>query len=71
MSLKYYIEIRKRNYSKYGIERGQDYTHKVPLPDTVIDAITSIYEDLSDKRLLQKCLSGFTQNNNDSFNNMI
>jgi len=36
--------------------------HKVSLPDAVIDVITPIYEDLSDKRLLEKCLGGFTQN---------
>ncbi|XP_032687666.1 uncharacterized protein LOC116851889 [Odontomachus brunneus] len=51
--------------------RQSDYTHKTPLPDVVIDAITPIYKDLSDKRLLEKCLGGFTQNNNESFNNMI
>jgi len=48
-----------------------DYTHKAPLPDNVINAITLIYKDLSDKKLLEKCLGGFTQNNNESFNGMI
>jgi len=48
-----------------------DYTHKAPLPDNVINAITPIYKDLSDKKLLKKCLGGFTQNNNESFNGMI
>lgn len=28
-------------------------------------------EDLSDKELLKKCLGGFTQNNNESFNALV
>lgn len=48
-----------------------DYKHGTPLPDDVINAVTPIYIDLSDKRLLEKCLGDFTQNNNESFNSLL
>jgi len=41
------------------------------LPDEVLDAIRPIYEDLSNEALLKRCLGGFTQNANESFNNLI
>ena len=47
------------------------YIHKTPLHKDVVVAITPIYEDLSDKELLKKCLGGFTQNNNESFNALV
>ncbi|XP_025995087.2 uncharacterized protein LOC113004834 [Solenopsis invicta] len=41
------------------------------LPDEVLDAIRPIYEDLSNASLLQRCLGGYTQNANESYNNLI
>jgi len=37
----------------------------------VLKAITSIYEELSSENLLQRCIGGFTQNNNESLNTLI
>ncbi|XP_067214461.1 uncharacterized protein [Linepithema humile] len=41
------------------------------LPDEVLDAIRPIYEDLTNETLLKRCLGGYTQNANESFNNLI
>ncbi|KMQ83416.1 hypothetical protein RF55_20114 [Lasius niger] len=41
------------------------------LPKDVLDAIKPIYEDLSSDNLLERCVGGFTQNNNESFNQLI
>ncbi|CAH1115698.1 unnamed protein product [Psylliodes chrysocephalus] len=45
-----------------------DYT---PLAEDVIQAIKPIYEDLSKYELLKRCLGGFTQNANESLNQLI
>ncbi|KYN06620.1 hypothetical protein ALC62_02423 [Cyphomyrmex costatus] len=45
-----------------------DYSHKSHLPELVFKAIKPIYEELSRDDLLNRCLGGFTQNNNESFN---
>ena len=42
-----------------------------PLPQNVASAIQPIYEDLSNFNLLEKCDGGFTQNNNESYNQLI
>ncbi|XP_063986122.1 uncharacterized protein LOC135167084 isoform X2 [Diachasmimorpha longicaudata] len=42
-----------------------------PLPDDVLTAMKPIYEDLSKDELLERCVGGFTQNNNESFNQLI
>ncbi|EZA58127.1 hypothetical protein X777_01898, partial [Ooceraea biroi] len=39
------------------------------LPDDVINTVTLDF-DLNDKKLLEKCLGGFTRNNNESFNDL-
>ena len=41
------------------------------LPNDVLEAIKPIYEDLSKDALLERCLGGFTQNNNESLNQLI
>ncbi|KYN21800.1 Cytochrome b [Trachymyrmex cornetzi] len=41
------------------------------LPQDVIEAIQPIYQDLSKDSLLQRCVGGFTQNNNESLNQLI
>lgn len=47
-----------------GIQKN--YKHRNPLPVEVQDAIRPVYQKLSNKDLLQRCLGGFTQNNNES-----
>ena len=41
------------------------------LPIEVLNAIKPIYKDLSSENLLERCVGGFTQNNNESFNQII
>lgn len=43
----------------------------VALPKTVLDVIKPIYEDLSTDKLLERCVGGYTQNSNESFNQLI
>lgn len=48
------------------------FTHSYqPLPDNVLNVIKPIYEDLTKDDLLERCLGGFTQNNNESYNQLI
>ena len=37
----------------------------------MLSEITPVYEDLSSENLLQRCIGGFTQNNNESLNALI
>ncbi|XP_011706884.1 PREDICTED: uncharacterized protein LOC105462057, partial [Wasmannia auropunctata] len=53
------------------IDNLEEYTHKEPLNKEVFNAIIPIYEDLSNDDLLYRCLGGFTQNNNESFNAVV
>lgn len=48
-----------------------DYTHDAPLTDKVQEIIKPIYENLSNDELLERCLGGNTQNNNESFNGLL
>ncbi|XP_014469587.1 PREDICTED: uncharacterized protein LOC106741784 isoform X2 [Dinoponera quadriceps] len=41
------------------------------LPKEVLDVIKPIYEDLSNDKLLERCVGGYTQNSNESFNQLI
>ena len=45
-----------------------DYT---ALPKEVADAIKPIYGSLKNEELLQRCIRGFTQNSNESFNQIV
>ncbi|XP_074096699.1 uncharacterized protein LOC141525900 isoform X1 [Cotesia typhae] len=48
------------------------YSHDYsPLPSDVLKAIKPIYEDLSNENLLSRCIGGFNQNNNESFNQLV
>jgi hypothetical protein len=48
------------------------YTHDyTALPDDVAEALKPIYTDLSSKTLLERCVGGFNQNNNESYNQLI
>ena len=42
-----------------------------PLPSEVLNTIKPIYEDLSKYELLERCIGGFTQNNNESLNQLM
>ncbi|XP_074100551.1 uncharacterized protein LOC141528402 [Cotesia typhae] len=44
---------------------------KPPLPADIAEALIPIYEDLSNPELLERCVGGFTQNNNESFNALV
>lgn len=44
------------------------YEHQTAIPMEVFEAIKPIYEELSRDELLNRCLGGFTQNSNESFN---
>lgn len=41
------------------------------LPESVLKVIKPIYEDLSKDTLLERCVGGYTQNSNESFNQLI
>lgn len=45
-----------------------DYT---ALPLEVVNAIKPIYDSLTKKELLERCIGGFTQNSNESFNQIV
>lgn len=42
-----------------------------PLPPDVAEAILPIYTDLSNEKLLERCVGGFMQNNNESYNQLL
>lgn len=50
---------------------GETYTHEHSLPYDVLLTIKDVFRDLTDDRLLRKCLHGKTQNANKSFNNLV
>jgi len=54
-------------------EEGKLHTfkHKNSLPAAVMEAIKPVFKDLTHPDLLQKCLEGYTQNPNESINNLI
>ncbi|XP_065066739.1 uncharacterized protein LOC135692514 [Rhopilema esculentum] len=47
------------------------YQHKKGLPKAVIDAVIPIYDSLADHTLLSRCLDSYTQNPNESLNNLV
>lgn len=47
------------------------YKHKKSMNSEVFEAIKPVYEELSNDDLLTRCLGGFTQNNNESFNSTL
>jgi len=46
----------------------QEFDHPPPLHTDVQKHVLPIYEDLSRDDLLERCLGGYTQNANESFN---
>jgi hypothetical protein len=57
-------------YNKYK-DNNISYHHTKSLPMAVMLEIEPIYEDLTQQKLLERCLHGRTQNPNESFNNCI
>ncbi|GFX76464.1 uncharacterized protein TNCV_2130151 [Trichonephila clavipes] len=49
----------------------ETFRHSNKLPVAVMDAIKAVFNDLSQPKLLQKCLGGKVQNNNESINSLI
>ncbi|GFT83405.1 transposon Tf2-8 polyprotein [Trichonephila clavipes] len=49
----------------------ETFRHSNKLPVAVMDAIKPVFNDLSQPKLLQKCLGGKTNNNNESINSLI
>lgn len=47
------------------------FKHTSSLPTAVMDAIKPVFEALTDEELLQRCVGGFTQNPNESFNAVV
>lgn len=49
----------------------RQYKHKQNIPLVCLEACKKVFEDLTHDDLLQRCIGGFTQNPNESFNNVI
>lgn len=50
----------------------ENFKHDYPsLPQDVAEALHPIYTDLSNKKLLERCVGGITQNSNESYNQLI
>lgn len=52
-------------------KEGKQLDHDNSLPVAILDVMKPIFRDLTHPDLLRKCLEGFTQNSNESLNNMI
>ena len=50
---------------------GEQYTARDTLPYAVFEVIKSIWLQLRDKSLLEKCVRGATQNRNEAWNGML
>ena len=48
-----------------------DYHHPRNIPQAVKKAVEPLFKKLTSRELLTRCLGGYTQNNNESFNGMI
>ena len=53
--------------SSFSASAKHDYQ---PLPEDAAEAVRPIYTDLSNDKLLERCVGGFTQNNNESWNQL-
>ncbi|GFU48073.1 uncharacterized protein TNCV_4020491 [Trichonephila clavipes] len=51
--------------------RVETFRHSNKLPVALMAAIKPVFNDLSQPKLLQKCLGGKTENNNESINSLI
>lgn len=51
--------------------RSTPFKHQKPLPAAVGQAILPLFQRLSEETLLEKCVGGYTQNQNEALNNLI
>ena len=52
-------------------QKGETYHHAKPLPEAVFEVVKPVYERLTQDKLLEGCLGGFTQNSCESLNHLI
>lgn len=52
----------------YALSEIDVYTHKPAIGNDVFNAVKPVYEELSREDLLTRCLGGYTQNSNESYN---
>ena len=53
------------------LKQLSNYEHKPPLKKEIFNVMSPIYKDLVKDELLQRCLGGYTQNSNESFNSSV
>ena len=58
-------------WQKDAANKTELYKHKKGLPKAVVDAVEPIYDSLADPNLLSRCLDSYTQNPNESLNNLV
>ena len=58
-------------YTKDQMTKEKSYKQSVSFPNDVIKEVTPVYARLSEKALLEQCLHGKTQNQNQALNKMI
>ena len=63
-------DLRRCKYLK-AEQEGKQLDHYYSLPKAILDLMKPIFRDLTHPDLLRKCLEGYTQNSNESLNNMI
>lgn len=52
--------------------RGEEYHHKKdPIPESIVQLLKPIYACLGSRKLLEKCLDGYTQNANESLHSVV
>lgn len=49
----------------------QSFQHKKAMKEEIFEAIKPVYEDLTREDLLSRCMGGYTQNSNESFNSVV
>ncbi|KOC61819.1 hypothetical protein WH47_06157 [Habropoda laboriosa] len=49
----------------------ESFSHPPPLNDEVLEAIRPVFENLTSDDLLERCIGGNTQNNNEYFNSCV
>ena len=63
-----YLGMDRGEYQADKIKNTNTYKQKSGIPAIIRDKIKPVSLDLSDDRLLSKCLHGKTQNNNEAIN---
>lgn len=64
-----------RSWCSWQLEKAvgdlNNYKHKPAMSEEIFNAVKPIYEQLSSDDLLTRCLGGYTQNSNESFNALV